>query len=129
MGENEKESDQFLECPPCNEGAEIKRALRWSSEPLGVPAEQRAVNLSREAIRRAQESDEICKLIKKELSGEAEIQITPIEFIAPRAQSERREASVAARGGGYQENGHVRHQCGQYRVQYSIGYSFYFKHI
>ena len=30
--------------------------------------------------------------------------------IAPRAQSERSEASVAARGGGYQENGHVRHQ-------------------
>ena len=70
VGENEKENDQFLECPPCDEGAEIKRALRWSSEPLDVPAEQRAVNLSREAIRRAQESDEICRLIKKELSGE-----------------------------------------------------------
>ena len=70
IGETEKDNDQFLECPPCNEGAEIKRALRWSSQPLDVPAEQRAVNLSREAIRRAQESDEICRLIKKELESE-----------------------------------------------------------
>jgi hypothetical protein len=70
IGENEKEGDRYSQCPPCNEKAEIKRALRWSSEPLDVPAEQRAVNLSREAIRRAQDSDEICKLIKKELEGE-----------------------------------------------------------
>ena len=69
IGENEKEGDRYSQCPPCNEKAEIKRALRWSSEPLDVPAEQRAVNLSREAIRRAQDSDEICKLIKKELEG------------------------------------------------------------
>ena len=55
--------------PPCHEGAEIKRALRWSSQPLDVPAEQRAVNLSREAIRRAQESDEVCKLIKQDLKS------------------------------------------------------------
>ena len=70
IGETEKDHGQFLECPPCNEGAEIKRALRWSSQPLDVPAEQRAVNLSREAIRRAQASDEICRLIKKELESE-----------------------------------------------------------
>ena len=36
VGENEKENDQFLECPPCDEGGEIKRALRWSSEPLAT---------------------------------------------------------------------------------------------
>ena len=59
IGETEKDNDHFSEFPPCNEGAEIKRALRWSSQPLDVPAEQRAVNLSREAIRRAQGSDEI----------------------------------------------------------------------
>ena len=59
IGETEKDNDQFTECPPCHEGGEIKRALRWSSQPLDVPAEQRAVNLSREAIRRAQESGEI----------------------------------------------------------------------
>ena len=70
IGETKKSNGQFLECPPCNEGGEIKRALRWSSQPLDVPAEQRAVNLSREAIRRAQESDEICRLIKKELESE-----------------------------------------------------------
>ena len=69
IGETEKDNGQFSECPPCHEGGEIKRALRWSSQPLDVPAEQRAVNLSREAIRRAQESDEICKLIKKELES------------------------------------------------------------
>ena len=65
IGETEKDSDQFSECPPCHEGGEIKCALRWSSQPLDVPAEQRAANLPREAIRRAQEPDEICKLIKK----------------------------------------------------------------
>ena len=70
ISETEKDNDQFLECPPCDEGGEIKRALRWSSQPLDVPAEQRAVNLSREAVRRAQESDEICRLIKKELESE-----------------------------------------------------------
>ena len=70
IGENEKDSDYFSECPPCHEGGEIKRALRWSSQPLDVPAEQRAVNLPREAIRRApKESDEICKLIKQELES------------------------------------------------------------
>ena len=68
IGEPKKDNGQFLECPPCNEEAEmIKRALRWSSQPLDIPAEQHAVNLPREAIRRAQESDEICRLIKKEL--------------------------------------------------------------
>ena len=70
IGETEKDNDQFSEGPPCHAGAEIKRALRWSSQPLDVPAEQRAVNLSREAIRRAQDSDEICRLIKKELESE-----------------------------------------------------------
>ena len=70
IGETKKGHGQFLECPPCDEGAEIKRVLRWSSEPLDVPAEERAVNLPREAIRRAQESDEICRLIKKELESE-----------------------------------------------------------
>ena len=70
VGENEKDNDQFLECPPCDEGGEIKRALRWSSEPLEVPAEQRAVNLSREAIRRAQATEDICRLIKKEPKSE-----------------------------------------------------------
>ena len=64
IGETEKDNDQFSKCPPCHEGIEIKRALRWPSQPLDVPAEQRAVNLSREAIRRAQESDEVCKLIE-----------------------------------------------------------------
>ena len=70
IGETEKDNDQFSECPSCHEGAEIKRALRWSSQPLDVPAEQRAVNLSREAIHRVQDSDEICRLIKKELESE-----------------------------------------------------------
>ena len=69
IGETEKDNDHFSECPPCHEGGEIKRALRWPSQPLDVPAEQRAVNLSREAIRRAQESGEICKLIKQELES------------------------------------------------------------
>ena len=41
IGETGKENDQFSECPPCHEGGEIKRALRWSSQPLDVPAEQR----------------------------------------------------------------------------------------
>ena len=78
IGETEKDNDQFLECPPsCDEGVEIKRALRWSSQPLGVPAEQRAVNLPREAIRRAQESDEICRLIKKELESETALPPPP----------------------------------------------------
>ena len=69
IGETEKDNGQFSECPPCHEGGEIKRALRWSSQPLDVPAEQRAANFSRDAIRRAQEPDEICKLIKKELES------------------------------------------------------------
>ena len=69
IGETEKDNCQFSECPPCHAGGEIKRALRWSSQPLDVPAEQRAVNLSREAIRCAQEPDEICRLIKKELES------------------------------------------------------------
>ena len=34
VGETKKDNGQFLECPPCAEGGEIKRALRWSSEPL-----------------------------------------------------------------------------------------------
>ena len=41
IGETEKDNDQISECPPCHEGGEIKRALRWSSQPLDVPAEQR----------------------------------------------------------------------------------------
>ena len=36
IGETEKDNDQFLECPPCDEGGEIKRALPWSSQPLDV---------------------------------------------------------------------------------------------
>ena len=39
IDDNEKDGDHFSECPPCNEGGEIKRALCWSSEPLGVPAD------------------------------------------------------------------------------------------
>ena len=63
----------FQSAPPVmsHEGGEIKRALRRSSQPLEVPAEQRAVNLSREAIRRAQESDEVYKFIKQELENKA----------------------------------------------------------
>ena len=69
IGETKKDNGQFSEFPPCHEGGEIKRALRWPSQPLDVPAEQRAVNLSREAIRRAQETDEVYKLIKQELES------------------------------------------------------------
>ena len=31
IGETEKDNGHFSECPPCHEGGEIKRALRWSS--------------------------------------------------------------------------------------------------
>ena len=63
IGETEKDSDQFSECPPFHEGGEIKRALRWSSKPLDVPAQQRAANFPREAIRRAQEQRLPCCLL------------------------------------------------------------------
>ena len=43
------------------------------------------------------------KKVKKGIDLAAQIG----SIIAPRAQSERSEASVAARGGGYQENGHA----------------------
>ena len=44
IGETEKYIGQFSECPPCQEGGEIKLALRWSSQPIDVPVEQRAAN-------------------------------------------------------------------------------------
>ena len=76
LGNLESEVSRTVKCTPCSPQQEIKRALRWSSEPLEVPVEQRPVNLSRDSIRRAQEEDGICKLIKKELGGEGSLQLS-----------------------------------------------------
>ena len=50
------------------------------------------------------------------ISDDEREQAQVLKFIAPRAQSERSEASVAARGAGYPENGRAS-SVGKYRLQ------------
>ena len=99
---------------PATSRRRCTKEKRRSTSPNTPTTRMRIRGAGRRVRKEAKKAPSPASILKPR--PELEFSGVPIDYRPPCSRSGQSEASVAARGAGYQVNGHVRHRGGQYRV-------------